>query len=26
VRRDDMCGTAVKGNDSGAWSYNGVVL
>jgi hypothetical protein len=26
VRRDDGCGTAVKGNDDGEWSSDEVVL
>jgi hypothetical protein len=26
VRSDDEHGTAVKGNNSGEWSFNGVVL
>jgi hypothetical protein len=26
VRRDDECETAVKGNDDGEWSSDGVVL
>jgi hypothetical protein len=26
VRRDDGCGTAVKGNDDGGWSSVGVVF
>jgi hypothetical protein len=26
VRRNDGCGTAVKGNDGGGWSFDVVVL
>jgi hypothetical protein len=26
VRRDDACGTTVKGNDGGGWSFDDVVL
>ncbi len=26
VRRDNECGTAVKGNDSDGWSSDGLVL
>jgi hypothetical protein len=26
VQRDDGCEIAMKGNDSGGWSYDGVVL
>jgi hypothetical protein len=26
VWRNDGCGTTVKGNDSGGWSFDGMVL
>jgi hypothetical protein len=26
VQRDDNCGTVVKGNDDGGWSFNDVLL
>ncbi len=26
VQRDDGCGTTVKGNDDGGWSFDDVVL